>query len=128
MAGCAMDADVHRQRRRCFGCFHSPAWAWQRPPSNRANKCTLHLRTSTEKLTPGVDVPVRPPRTGANAASDVRGLSLERPHFSELRPESPSARVALATGDYRPNELGASVQDEAAPGEGFSMIPHAAYS
>jgi len=40
--------------------------------SNRARKFRAH--TSSGKLAPDVDVPVRPPRTGVNAASSARGV------------------------------------------------------
>ena len=62
----------------------------------------MHPHTSHEKPTPDVDVPVRPPQTGVNTASGVRGLGVE---FLELGSESPPARVAHAAGDCMPTSL-----------------------
>ena len=45
----------------------------------------VHPRTSPEILTPDVDVPVRPPRTGVNAASGVRGMGVEEAVVLEVR-------------------------------------------
>jgi len=42
-------------------------------------------RTKPKKLTPDVDIPVRSPRTGVNAASDVRGLGVEEVVVHEVR-------------------------------------------
>ena len=45
----------------------------------------MHPQTSPGKLTPDVDVLVRPPRTGVNTASGARGLGVEEVAVLEVR-------------------------------------------
>jgi len=44
----------------------------------------MHPKVSSEKLTPNIDVPIRPPRTGVNASSGVRGLGVYISQLSKL--------------------------------------------
>ena len=86
----------------------------------------MHPQTEPKNLTPDVDIPVRPPRTGVNTASGVRGLGVEEVEVLEIW-----IRVATRTrgaGGWwlQVNELAAAIQDEVAPGENGRMTPHAA--
>jgi len=68
------------------------------------------------KLAPGIDFPVRPPRT-VKAAFDVRGLRVvEVKAFVVMTGVATRARGA-GGGRLQTNELAAPVQDEVAAGE-----------
>ena len=45
----------------------------------------MHPQTEPKKLAPDVDIPVRPPRTGVNTATGVRGLGVEEVVVLEVR-------------------------------------------
>ena len=48
-------------------------------PSNKADNCALApIHTSPRKLATDIGVPIRPPRLGVNAVSDVWGLGVEK--------------------------------------------------
>jgi len=54
-------------------------------------------------LSPDVDVPVFPPRTGVNTTSGVRGLGVDEVVVFEVRTGVlPPARVVQAAGDCSP--------------------------
>ena len=65
----------------------------------------MHPQTEPKKLTPDVGIPVRPPRTGVNTASGVRGPGVEEVAVLKIRTESPPARVAQAADYCRPTSL-----------------------
>jgi len=79
-----------------------------------------------EKLTPDIDVPVRPPRTGVNAASGVQVLGVEEAELLEVRTGVATHARDAGSGRLQPNELVAAVQDEVAPDVNSRMSPCAA--
>ena len=87
----------------------------------------MHPYTSPGKLTPDVNTPVHPPRTGVNTASGIRGQGVEE--------DVVKVRIGVATrtsgacgGRLRASKLAAATQDEVAPGENARMTPRAADS
>jgi len=82
-------------------------------------------RTSPEKLTPNVDVSVRPPRRGVNTASDIRRLGVDQVVVLDVRVKSQVATRARRAWRRRralqANELAAPVQDEVAPDKNGRM-------
>jgi len=92
---------------------------------NRANKRTHTLNPGNYRLTSTWRF-VRPPRTGVNAASLVRGLGVEEVEVIE-------ATIGVATRErdaggvrLHASKLAAPFQDGVAPGENGRMNPHAA--
>jgi len=71
-----------------FTFFFAPL---QGPSSNQQNQ-QVCPQTSSEERTPDIDVPVRPPQTGLNAGSSVRGLGVEKVVGLEVRVEIRSRR------------------------------------
>ena len=77
----------------------------------------MHSRTLPETLAPDVDVPVRPPRTGVNTASSVRGKGVKEVAVFKVRTEVAIRTRGTGGGRLQVNELAAPVQDEVVPGE-----------
>ena len=86
----------------------------------------MHPLTPPEKLTPDVDIPVRPPRTGVNTTSGVRGLGVEEVALLEVRIRVATHTCGTGGGRLQADELAAAIQNEVAPGENGCMTPHAA--
>jgi len=61
---------------------------------------------------PDVDVPVRPPETGVNTASDVRGLGVEKAAVLKVRTGVATRARGAGGGRLQANELAAPVQDD----------------
>ena len=86
----------------------------------------MHPQTSPEKLTPDVDIPVCPPRTGVNTASGVRGQGVEEVAVLEVWIGVATHTCGAGGGRLQANELAAAIQNEVARGEIGCMTPHAA--
>jgi len=54
----------------------------------------VHPQTEPKKLAPDVAIPVRPPRTGVNTATGVRGLGVEEVVVLEVRIMNVSSQSA----------------------------------
>ena len=69
----------------------------------------MHPQTEPEKLTPDVDIPVRPPRSGVSTVSGVRGLGVEEVLVLKVR-IGVATRTRGASGErLQANELAAAI-------------------
>ena len=72
-------AAADRSQTRLWNKFTQFLCVFSRSPVGAALQQSQQVtpHTSSEKITPDLEVPVRPPRMGANAASGMRGLVVE---------------------------------------------------
>ena len=75
-----------------------------------------------KKLRPNADIPFRPPRTGVNTASGVRGLGVEEVVVLEIRIGVATHTCGAGGGRLQADELAAAIQDEVVPGENERRI------